>query len=193
MRRVILFSLIAVIGVLIGVAMVSQVRFPGAQADCGFVQRTLMDATLQQVEDAGKAFACSYMDSQGEVKTRFVRFMTPEEYMSYFGDLAVACRDQQLALVILQGDFGWDLPGRGLVSDDVRQKIPRNTFVSMVFDVNSGGILQATGSTDGAAFRIILKDESLPENPLALVPPSDSLLPCRDQGVAPTVMPASTR
>lgn len=193
MRRVIFFSLIATIGILTGLALVGYFRFSGAQASCGYVHSSLKDATLQEVEDSSKNFACTFLDSEGEIKTRLVRFMRPEEFMSFFGDLSVACRDEQLALVILQGDFGSHFLGGGLISDDARQKATRNTFVGLVFDVNTGNMLQVTGSVDGSAFREILDDESLPENPLALVPPLDSLPPCTDKGVAPTVMPPSRK
>lgn len=190
MRRRIIFSLIAMVGILVGLLSVGYFRNMSVQADCEYNPTSLIDGKIEQVEETARNYACSYLAPKVPSTVRLAEFMTPQEYMSHFGFLGSVCDTQKLAFVILEGDFGWDLPGLGQLSSETRAKLPSGKFVGMVIDLRTGTVFDVTRS-DGSNYREILNDPSLPESTLALVPAPASLPQCRGTVDAPPVNPPS--
>lgn len=191
MRHRLFFLLIAAAGLIVGLALVGYFKNSSAAAGCEEGAGSLSNASVQELEARAQNYACVWLAPKGDMTTRFAQFITPEEYMSYFGENARLCQDEKIAMVILQGDFGWNLPGAGQMSPEAQKEDPRGSFVGIVFDVKSGDAFQITRS-DGSMFREILNDPSLPEYEGHLVPTPETLPPCIDPNqVQPTLMPPS--
>lgn len=78
-----------------------------------------------------------------------------------------------LVLVILKGDFGW---GNviGSVQDSVKEQW-RGTYISYVFDRNTGQYISTISSKDGSIFRKALTDTTLPNNTPNAVEQEDNM------------------
>ncbi len=155
-----------------------------AFAGCQFHARSLESASAQEIENQALSYACANIKSKGGApKVRLNRSITPAEYMSFFGDTPGLCQDQQLSIVVLQGDF--ELTGINYMS----AQPPRATFVGIVFDRKVGIPAIISHSRTGDRFREILNDNSLPKSKVPLIPARQQIRACTYGQAAPPPAP----
>ncbi|HZQ08995.1 MAG TPA: hypothetical protein VFD70_20630, partial [Anaerolineae bacterium] len=75
-------------------------------ADCQFRPSSLVGKSMSEIESAALNYTCANFKSNGvAARVRLSRLISPKEYMSFFGATEALCDDQELALVIFEGDF----------------------------------------------------------------------------------------
>jgi hypothetical protein len=155
-------------------------------AECTFIPKPLEGESLETVESAARQYLCTQVPSlKDSARVRSSRFISPKEYMSFFGGTDALCQDQKLALVIYQGDFKF-ANRHGALPES-----PTAKFVSVLMDLRVGEPTILLSSPTGAEFRKILGDNSLPKLKTKLVPPPDTLRKCGYDEIAPTLAPPS--
>jgi hypothetical protein len=182
-----------VLAILVG-AKFAQVQ--NANADCQFQPRSLIAASPADVQKAAMDYTCIGFDSFGGTSQALLtRSITPAEVVSLFGPTDALCQDQQLALVILKGDFAGKSGPLNMASR------PHFEYLGYVFDLRVGAPTRIIGS-HGERFRVALNEPDLPVDAPArtsavdsgvasapALPSSKQLRPCDYDSVAPTVMP----
>ncbi|MBI4670619.1 MAG: hypothetical protein HY741_02990 [Chloroflexi bacterium] len=133
-----------------------------ASAQCNFQARSLTEATPQEIATAATQYTCTQFNAAGETRVRLSRRVNDSDLLELGLHPENICRDQPLYLVIVQGNFTSKLERRG---KEIKYK-----YVSYVFDLTTGNPISWATSQNGGAFRKILDDATLPDDPV-MVPP----------------------
>jgi len=193
---------LAIIGLLALIALAGA-RFVQAQtasASCQFSRRSLLSASLADVEKQARDYACLQFNGGNSVQTLINRSISPTEANSLFGWSDNLCRDDKLALVVLKGDFVQRNSG-------VVQNPPHLAYLALVIDLKTGSPRKIMGSPHGEKMGTILNDPTLPTESPAPTPalgdltgpdlglprpilPFGQLRPCDENtNPVPTLMP----
>lgn len=178
-----LISAITALVFIVGVAIIGGNQIQTLIAGCEFIPIPLEGKSATEIESAALDFACANFKSVGAPRIRLNRMISPREHMTFFGATNILCKDQKLALVILEGDFT-QLNIFASVSVP-----PRAKFVGLLFDLKLGEVTGIHSSPTGEGFAEILNDPSLPPNTSQHAPPPKKLRACTYGETAPTVMP----
>lgn len=177
---------IALLSVIVAMTILGSSQVQSLFAGCQFVPGPLEGKSAADIERAAAEYACANFKSLGPApRVRLSRLISPLEYMSLFGGTQTLCRDQQLALVIFEGDL--ELKNVSAFS----AKPPRAKYVGLLFDLKVGTPTIITYSTTGDIFREALHDLALPERQLELIPVPHEIRACAYGQTAPTIMPPS--
>ncbi|MBI4790016.1 MAG: hypothetical protein HY782_23525 [Chloroflexi bacterium] len=125
-----------------------------ASANCQFNQRSLLTASLSDVEQQARDYACARLQGVGSLQTLLNRSITPSEALSLFPTTGTFCRDQKLALVVLKGDFVQEV---GFLKER-----PHFAYVVLVMDLKRGAPTIISARPHGEGLGTILKDPVYP-------------------------------
>jgi hypothetical protein len=201
-----MWKILLMTGVLFIVVLLVVGHFQGlnAASDCKFTPRSLVGASWDEIDQAALDFICAkYQTFGGAPQIRMSRFTTPAEFISAFGEdrNGMACSDQQLALIILKGDFKEKVGSfPGYMDVD---RLPHMSYIALAFDLRQGVPMGMVSSPHGEKFRAILNDPTIPTQVPApagpatgtrifAVPLSTNLrtVPsCNSGTVVPTILP----
>lgn len=190
MRKLILLFAIAIFGIILGWILTSYLRTPTLEADCIFVPHPLIDASDAQIEQYARNYACGTLQPKGKTQVRLARLMSPQEYISQFGDDHGLCQEQQVVVVLLQGDFGGSWVNFGNFAPELKNT--RTKYYTVIFDARNGQPILLGGEMYIGEFRTILNDPTLPRSKFKRqhVPAPEQLPACGNSTeIAPTRMP----
>lgn len=154
------------------------------RADCQPRPSSLEGKSNSEIESAAREYLCANFKFVGSAPiVRLNRKTSPREYMSFFGGTQALCEDQNLAMVVFEGDFE-RVDVFAATAKPIRAK-----FVGLLFDLKLGVPTSIDFSSTGEGFREILKDASLPEKKTAVSAAPQTLRKCAYGQIAPTVMP----
>ncbi len=144
-------------------SVVGYFQASNAASECKFMPHSLVGGSWDEIDKAALDFVCAkYQTFGGPPEIRMSRFTTPAEFISAFGveRSGVACSDQQLALVILKGDFKEKVGSFPGYMD--ANMLPHMGYIALAFDLRNGVPTGMVGSPRGEIFRAILNDPTLP-------------------------------
>ncbi len=183
MKKIIVTT-IGLASLMIAVAISGGTPGQTLHADCKFQPSSLEGKSLKEIESAALDYVCAAFKSVGPAPRILLnRKISPKEYMFFFGGTQALCKDQQLALIILEGNFE-QINVLGSTSVP-----PSAKYVALLFDLKLGIPTSTSYSKTGEGFAEILKDPSLPPNKSRLAPPPKKLRECTYGQTAPTITP----
>lgn len=182
MKKIILTTIVLV-GIIVPLVILGEREAQTLFAGCQFQPGSMENKSAAEIEKTALDYACTNFKSADVPRVRLNRMISPKEYMSFFGGTEALCKDQKLAIVILEGDFE-----RVNVFASL-SKPPSAKYVGLLFDLKVGVPTGITYSKTGEGFAEILNDPTLPSRTAQLAPPPKKLRACTYGQIAPTVMP----
>lgn len=201
-RSILIFITAALILGLLGAVGYSSMQHASAQ--CTYQARPLTEATAQEIGAAAIQYTCAQFNAPGETTVRLARRTKDSDFVALGSAPEDVCQENPLYLVVVQTNFTRKIGSRG---QELNYK-----YVAYIFDLTTGYPIAYAASPNGGAFRQLLDDTSLADDPV-LVPPElltpdarmEQMLaktreaesrqpkasPCGSGSPAPTIMPPS--
>ncbi|MBI4670853.1 MAG: hypothetical protein HY741_04185 [Chloroflexi bacterium] len=164
---------------------IAYLRVQDATAKCSFQAHDLTTASTEEIGTAAVQYSCSQFQTDGKTDVLLVRMVEDSDLVELGLDPDNICKDRPLRLVIVQGDF--------TSKTGLQKKESKYKYISYIFDLATGSPMSWATSRNGGAFRKLLDDPTLPDDPIVVAPRLLTPDPRVEQSLSKSKEPSSKR